>query len=221
MANIAPQMPPKTGIQRESRRGVSVPNTGSINGVHHLTGAVVFDEQLAIALEGAFAHFTGARFEIESKLHIGAEEIGLDGLGDGPVLELLQEEQAGDGIEFLGGSAHDGVEVFGEAADGHQLEQGLAKDALPAGVNPLAAERGNDAVVGVKQATLLWINTVAHISITPCRIAGYDRHQRRLWPQKRPKLAPVLELCYKLLLSVTSNSSNRRKHLPRVTCHLS
>ena len=51
-----------------------------------------------------------------------AIEEGFDGLSDGEIEELLDEEQASDGVEFLGGSAEAGVNVFGELGSGHELQ---------------------------------------------------------------------------------------------------
>ena len=130
--------------------------------LHDLARAFVVQKERAITFEGAIAHLIDAGFEVEGELNVGAEEIGFDRIGDGPVLKLLQEEQARDGIQFLGGSSEGGMEVSAQLPRRHEFEEGGAKDALPAVVNLLESERGNHAFEGIKEASLLRIDGVAH-----------------------------------------------------------
>ena len=141
---------------RTSISSISIKTGGDL--VHDLAGRFVLDEQFAIAFESTFAHLVDAGFEIESELHIGVKEISIDGLGDGPVLEFLHEEQAGDGIEFLGGPAHDGVKMFGQLFGRHEFQQSAAKDALPTGANTFHPQRRDEAVEGVEKPALLRID---------------------------------------------------------------
>ena len=130
--------------------------------VHDLGGAIVVEEKLALAFEGAVAEFVLAGFEIEGELDVGAKEVGFDGLGIGPVEGLLKEEQTGDGIEFFGGPAEDGVEVRAELADGHELQEGGAEKGRPAVVKAFARQWGKDAVEGVEEGDLSGIDGMAH-----------------------------------------------------------
>ena len=65
-------------------------------------------------------------------LDIGVEQIRLGRLGGCPILELLDEQQPGHGVEFLRRRAHRGAERAGQCVDRHQFEDDMAKDALPA-----------------------------------------------------------------------------------------
>jgi len=64
------------------------------------------------------AEFVAVGFEIERELDVGAKQVSLDGLGVGPVEGLLEEEQADDGVEFLGGPSVRGVTGLAERLDG-------------------------------------------------------------------------------------------------------
>ena len=117
---------------------------------------------MAIAFESSVAEFIDAGFEIEGELDIGAKQIGLDGLGVGPVEGLLEEEQAGDRVEFLGGPAEGGVIMLTERLDGHRVQDRGAKDSGPAGLEPLAGERREDVREGVEEGDLSGIDGMAH-----------------------------------------------------------
>ncbi|WP_193619527.1 hypothetical protein [Fimbriiglobus ruber] len=93
------------------------------DGVHDLGGQFVIDKEGAVAFECAIAHLIAAGFEIEGVRDVGPKEVGIDGFGRGPVVHLLEEEQAGDGIAFLGGTSDGGIAVFAELANGHELEE--------------------------------------------------------------------------------------------------
>ena len=121
--------------------------------VHDLGGEIVVEKKSAVTFESALAHI-GARFDIESELNIGAKEVGFKSLLVGPVEILLKKEQTRDGIEFLGGPAHDGMKVFAELSDGHEAEEQRAKDALPTFGDSAQADRAEEPFKGVKEALL-------------------------------------------------------------------
>ena len=85
-------------------------------------GEVVVAEELLIAFEGASAE-CGAGFEVQGVLDVGSEDVGFDGLLSVPVEEVGEEDEAGHGIEFFGGSAEGFAEVLGEVIDGHDLKE--------------------------------------------------------------------------------------------------
>ena len=109
-----------------------------------------------------FAEFVDAGFEIEGELDVGAKQMGIDGGGVGPVEGLLEEEQAGDGVEFLGGPTVCGVRVLTEFGDGHEFEDGGAKEGGPAGFESLACEGGEDVGEGVEEGELSGVDGMAH-----------------------------------------------------------
>ncbi|MGC8643882.1 MAG: hypothetical protein ACP5XB_28810 [Isosphaeraceae bacterium] len=104
---------------------------------------VVVAEELLIAFQGACGE-RDAGFEVQGILNVGSEDVGFDGLLSGPVEEVGQEDEAGHGIEFFGGSAEGFTEVLGEVIDGHDLEDGMSKNPLPAVADDLASRRWND-----------------------------------------------------------------------------
>ena len=73
----------------------------------------------------------GAGLEVQGVLDVGAEDVGLDGLLGGPAEEVGEEDEPGHGVELLGGGAEGVAEVSSEFGDGHDLEEDVAKDALP------------------------------------------------------------------------------------------
>ena len=88
--------------------------------------------------------------------------VGFDGFGVGPVVHFLKKEQSGDRVEFLGRSSDGRIEVFAEFPNGHEVEQGSAKEPLPAHGNALASQRRDEAIEGVKETVLSWIDGMAH-----------------------------------------------------------
>ena len=134
--------------------------------VHHLGGEIVVEKMGAIAFEGSAAHF-GARLGIEGELDVGAKEEGFDGLVVGPVERFLEKEESGDGIQFLGGPAHEGIVVFAEFLDGHEDEQHGTKDGLPTLVEAFESEFAEEALEGVEQDRLRGIDDVLHAGVTP------------------------------------------------------
>ena len=83
--------------------------------VEDASGEVIVAEESLIAFEGARGE-SGGRLGVEGVLDVGAEDVGFDGVLSGPVEEVGEEDEAGHGIEFFGGSAEGVTEVFGEIA---------------------------------------------------------------------------------------------------------
>src|SRR5205823_14871073 len=111
-------------------------------------GEVVVAEELLIAFEGSCAE-RDARFGVEGVLDVVAKDGGFDRLLRVPVEEVGEEDKAGHGIEFFGGSAEGVAEVFRQFADGHDLEDGMSKGALPAVSEDLPPGRWYDPFKGV------------------------------------------------------------------------
>ena len=78
-------------------------------------------------------------------------------------MEVSQEHQPGHGIKFLGWGTQFWAEMLGEIADGHQLEQDMSKDSLPAFDDQLLSRGRDDALEGVEQAFLSRVDGVNHI----------------------------------------------------------
>jgi hypothetical protein len=74
----------------------------------------------------------GTGIEIQSVLDIGAKDVGFDRLDGGPAEEVGEEDQPRHGIEFLGGSAEGLTEMCRELGDGHDFEENVPNDPLPA-----------------------------------------------------------------------------------------
>ncbi len=125
------------------------------------SGEVVVAEELLIAFECASGE-SGARFVIEGVLDVGAEDVGFNGVLSGAVEEVGEEDEAGHGIEFFGGSGEGVTEVFGKIANGHDLENGMSKDALPAVGDDLDACGRYDPLEGVEEAVLSGIERMDH-----------------------------------------------------------
>jgi hypothetical protein len=102
------------------------------------------------------------RLEVEGVLDVGPEDVGFDGLLGGPVEEVGEEDQAGHGKEFFGGGAHGVAEVGAEFGDGHDLEDDVAKDALPSVGDDPPSDRWDDAVEGIEEAVLSGIDRMDH-----------------------------------------------------------
>jgi hypothetical protein len=122
----------------------------------------ILEKQGAIAFEGAFAHLVAARFDVESELNIGVKEVCLHGCGVGPVLRLLQQEQAGDGVEFLGVPTDVGAEMFAEFLGRHNFKQGRVKNALAAFVNAIKSAGRDHAFEGIEKTSLSRIDGMKH-----------------------------------------------------------
>jgi len=90
------------------------------------------------------------------------EDVGFDGLLRVPVEEVGEEDEAGHGKEFFGGSAAGVAEVFRQIADGHDFEDGVSKEPLPAVFDDLPACRRDDPLEGVEEAVLSGVNDVDH-----------------------------------------------------------
>ena len=130
--------------------------------VEDACGEVVLSEQLLVAFEGARAD-RGAGLEVQGVLDIGAEDVGLDGLLGSPAEEVGEEDEPGHGVELLGGCAEGVTEVAAEFVNGHDLEEDVAKDALPAVGDDPPPDGRDDAVEGVEEAVLSGIDRVDHV----------------------------------------------------------
>ncbi len=64
---------------------------------------------------------------------------GLDGLGVGGVVELLEDQGADDGVEVLGGASQLAGEVGGQLADRKVIEEMVSEDGGPGAVEEPAA----------------------------------------------------------------------------------
>jgi len=124
-------------------------------------GEIVVAEQRLIAFDGACGD-RDARFEVQGVLDVGAEDVGFGGLPGGPAEEVGEEDEPGHGIEFLGGGAEGVAEVGGEFADGHDFEQDMANESLPAVADDLSPRRRDDAIEGVEEAVLPGVDGVDH-----------------------------------------------------------
>ena len=142
---------------------VEIEGTDELGGdlLEDACGEVVVAEELLIAFEGASAD-GGAGLEVQGVLDVGAEDVGFDGLLGGPAEEVGEEDEAGHGIEFLGGGAEGVAEVLAEFADGHDFEEDMAKDALPAVADDLPPGRRDDPFKGVEEAVLSGVDGVDH-----------------------------------------------------------
>jgi hypothetical protein len=99
---------------------------------------------------------------VEGVLDVGAEDIRLGGLLGGPAKEVGQEDQAGHGVELLGGPAPVRAEMVSQFVDGHEFEEDMSKDALPAVGDDALARGGDNAVEGVGGAGLSGVDGVNH-----------------------------------------------------------
>jgi hypothetical protein len=129
--------------------------------IEDLGGEVVLAEELLIAFEGSRGE-SGAWFEVQGVLDVGSEDVGFDGVLSVPVEEVGEEDEAGHGIEFFGGSAEGVTEMLGELADRHDFEDDVSKDALPAAGDDLDACGRYDPLEGVKEAVLSGIDGMDH-----------------------------------------------------------
>ena len=91
-----------------------------------------------------------------------AEDVGFDGFLGGPAEEVGEEDEAGHGIEFLGGSAESVAEVLGQFADGHDFEEACRK--TPCQPLPMILPAGgrNDPLEGVEEAVLSGVDGMDH-----------------------------------------------------------
>ena len=125
-------------------------------------GELVVAEELLIAFEAARADH-GAGLKVQGVLDIGAEDVGLDGLLGSPAEEVGEEDEPGHRVELLGGCVAGVTEVAVEFVDGHDLEEDVAKDALPAVSDDPPPDGRDDAIEGVEEAVLPGIDRVDHV----------------------------------------------------------
>ena len=129
--------------------------------VEDLSGQFVLAKELLVTLNGARRHFN-AGLQVEGVLDVAAEDVSLGGLLGGPVEEVGQEDQAGHRVQFLGGGSQFPAEMLGQFAHGHQFEEDVSKDSLPARADdPLTGGR-YDALEGVEEAVLSRVDDVDH-----------------------------------------------------------
>jgi hypothetical protein len=124
-------------------------------------GEVVFAEELLVAFDGASGD-RDAGLKVQGVLDVGAKDVDFSGLLGGPSEEVGEEDEPGHRIEFLGGRAEGVVEVLREFADGHDFEQDVAEDALPAVADDLPSGRRYDPFKGVEEAVLSRVDGVNH-----------------------------------------------------------
>ena len=110
----------------------------------------------------SFTHLVQAGLQVERVLDIGSKQVGFRGLGIGPFVHFLEQEQARNGIKFLGGSSNGWIEMRSEFTNRHQVQQRRAKHSLPTLIDLFPAQTRYDAVEGVKQTALSWIDGVTH-----------------------------------------------------------
>lgn len=129
--------------------------------VEHLRRGVIVAKELLVAFDCARTEFS-AGLEVESELDVGAEHIHLGGFLRGPVVEIGEEDEPSHRIEFFGGLAAIGAEMLSEMGNGKEVEDGMAKEALPTLFNGLASDWGEESQKGVEQAFLRGIDDVSH-----------------------------------------------------------
>ncbi len=129
--------------------------------VEDVSGEVIVSEELLIAFEGARAE-CGAGFEVQGILDIGSEDVGFDGLLSDPAEEVGEEDETGHGVEFFGGSACGVAEVLGELSDGHDIEDGMSKDPLPAVSDDGPSGRRNNPLERVEESVLSGVDGMDH-----------------------------------------------------------
>ena len=112
-----------------------------------------------------------AGLQVEGVLDVAAEDVSLGGLVGGPVEEVGQEDQAGHRVQFLGGGAQFPAEMLGQFADGHQFEEDVSKDPLPARADDPLTGGGYDALEGVEEAILSGVDEWIIAGATP--FSGY------------------------------------------------
>ena len=124
-------------------------------------GEFIVSKESLIAFEGAGGE-SRAWFGVEGILDVGAKDVGFDGLVGVPAVEVGEEDESRHGIEFFGGRACGVAEVFGEVSDGHEFEEDLSEDALPAGFDDFPTGGWDDAVEGVEESVLSRVDEVDH-----------------------------------------------------------
>ncbi len=129
--------------------------------VEDLSGQFVLAKELLVTLDGARRHFNTG-LQVQGILDVTAEDVSLGGLLGGPVEKVGHEDQAGHRIQFLGGGSQFPAEMLGQFTHGHQFEEDVSKDSLPARADyPLTGAR-YDTVEWVKEAALSRVDDVDH-----------------------------------------------------------
>ena len=94
--------------------------------------------------------------------HFVRVAIGVGGLLGRPVFELRDQQQPGHRVEFLGGSAHGGIEVLGHKIHRHQPQDHVPENPRPARLEFAVGHRGEDLLPHVKQRVLSRITNILH-----------------------------------------------------------
>ena len=129
--------------------------------VEDTCGEVVVAKELLVAFDGPRGDLDSG-LEIQGILDVGSKDIGFDGLLSVPTEEVGEEDEAGHGIEFFGRRAEGFAEVFSEVADGHDFEEDVSKESLPAVGDDPSSDGRDDALEGVEEAVLSGIDGVDH-----------------------------------------------------------
>jgi len=133
--------------------------------VKHLGGDVVLDEQGHVSLNGRMRHPGRGRNDVQCVMPTGIHHVTPDRLFDGEVEKLLEEDRPGHRVEFLGRTTEGGMEVLGDFADWHEMQDLRAEQPRP--VLPHVFDRhGRKHRFGrVEQGLLSWINSISHIIV--------------------------------------------------------
>ena len=79
-------------------------------------------------------------------------------------MEVGEKNESRHGIEFFSRGADGRIEMTPQFADRHQDEDDMSKDGLPAGIDDLASDFGDEPMKRVEEAVLLGIDDIPHLS---------------------------------------------------------